>query len=113
MSSNATRHTWTIDVSSSAELIVLLALAEFADDCGECFPSIRRLAQMTKLSSRHVRRSIKSLEKSGHISVKRRKWDAKTQRSSLYKLLYVEILEVLDPLGADTVSGGYGLSVSH
>jgi len=112
VSFSATRHAWTIKVTTAKDMLVLLALAEHSDAQGECFPSTRRLAQMTKLSVRTVRRAILSLEKSGHISVERRKRNSMVQRSSVYRLSFVEILEVLDPLRA-TVSPGCGHSVTH
>lgn len=51
------------------ERLIMLALADHADDTGRCYPSIVRLAQRTGLSERAVRTNIRTLELSGYITV--------------------------------------------
>jgi hypothetical protein len=41
---------------------VLVALADFADEAGSCYPGQDRLCQMTGLSIRTVRRALERLE---------------------------------------------------
>ena len=51
------------------ERIIMLALADHADDSGRCFPSMSRLAQRTGLSERAVRTNVRKLEIEGYLSV--------------------------------------------
>ena len=46
---------------------VLMALADFANESGECWPSVRAVCEWTCLSERAVRNAIRDLESAGHI----------------------------------------------
>jgi hypothetical protein len=48
-------------VSDHTELLLLLAMADFADDDGACFPSVRKLAKKSRISERQAHRVIKQL----------------------------------------------------
>lgn len=52
------------------EKLVMLALADHADELHECFPSVARLARMTGMSDRGVRKVIRRLEDRGFIVTK-------------------------------------------
>jgi hypothetical protein len=47
------------------ERLVLLSLADRANDHGKCWPSIRDIATRTQVSERQVKRLLRSLEKRG------------------------------------------------
>ena len=47
--------------------MVLLALADSANDQGECYPSVQNLIQKCSLSERAVQKSIVELEALGHL----------------------------------------------
>lgn len=49
------------------EKLVMLALADHADELNECFPSIARLVRMTGMSERGVQQVIRRLEQRGFI----------------------------------------------
>lgn len=49
------------------ERLVMLALADHADDDGRCYPSIQRLCQRTGLSERAVQTNIRKLVDQGYI----------------------------------------------
>tara|TARA_Y100001937_G_scaffold96276_1_gene130847 strand:+ start:533 stop:1315 length:783 start_codon:yes stop_codon:yes gene_type:complete len=68
--------------------LVLLMLANFANDKHECFPSFKTLCKMTELSKGTIIRCISSLEKLGLINVKRRFMESQNNRqtSNLYIL---------------------------
>ena len=69
--------------------LVLLSLANFANDKNECFPSIKTLCNITELSKSTVIRCINSLEKSGLLKIKRRFIESENntrQTSNLYLL---------------------------
>lgn len=48
--------------------LVMLALADHADDEGLCYPSINRLCKRTGLSERAVQKHVKELEVLGYLS---------------------------------------------
>ena len=52
----------------STHTLVLLAVADNANDEGACWPSIATLARKTRLHERTVQRALKTLEDAGHLS---------------------------------------------
>jgi len=58
---------WAQSQRKDGELLVMLALADFANDAGECWPSIPVLAQKARLTERQTRRVLKKLEAAGEI----------------------------------------------
>lgn len=62
---------WDHSNAAGAELLLLLAIADQANDDGrDAWPSIKTLAQRTRLDERTVRRVLKRLARSGHIIVR-------------------------------------------
>lgn len=59
---------WSARVGAHTDKLVLLALADNANDQGECFPSLTNIAGRCEMHRATVIRSIRSLETSGHIS---------------------------------------------
>lgn len=80
MSNAALSWAWRVPVSSTCKL-VLVCLADRADDSGACFPSLRDIIERTGLSERAVRMALAALERSG---VLRR--DLRVNRSTVYRL---------------------------
>lgn len=67
------------------DFIVLLALADHANDAGEqCWPSVKAIAAEMRMGERSVARSLSVLEKDGWILVMRRSRDHK---GNSYKLV--------------------------
>lgn len=58
---------WAVDLPSG-EKLVLLALADCANDEGRCYPGLNNLAQKTGKSRRSLIDTIHALEAAGHIS---------------------------------------------
>jgi hypothetical protein len=58
---------WDREDLSSTQKLVLLSLADWANDEGLCWPSIDRLAIKTSLAGRSVQRIIRDLETMGFI----------------------------------------------
>jgi hypothetical protein len=52
---------------AASEKLVLLILANFADDGGRCWPSVATIARKANLTERGSRRIIRRLEEAGHI----------------------------------------------
>lgn len=51
------------------ERLIMLALADHADEAGRCYPSVQRLCRRTGLGERAVQTNIKKLTDAGYIKV--------------------------------------------
>jgi hypothetical protein len=58
---------WTLEVSAT-EKLVLLALADWANDDGHCWPSMSQLAAKSGLTDRAVQKAIQRLAADGHLT---------------------------------------------
>ncbi len=65
--------------------LVLIALAQHADEAGECYPSVARIAELTGMGRTTVRRALATLEARSLIDVEVRRLDGR-QASSRYTL---------------------------
>ena len=72
---------WKLDSITSTQKLVLLALADNANDRGECFPSMSMLARKTSLSDRAVRGAVRELETTGIV-----RSETRAGTSTLYRL---------------------------
>lgn len=59
---------WSAVVGDHTDKLVLLALADNANDQGECYPSLTSIASRCEVHRATVVRSIQALESAGHIS---------------------------------------------
>ena len=64
---------WQYSHAKGGELIILLAIADHADDDGRAFPGEERLAQKGRMTTRHVINCLKSLERSEELLIKRQR----------------------------------------
>ena len=87
---------WANGPDSKTELLVLLALADNADDQGKCWPSYATIARKSRITRRHVIRIISKLCKDGYIKKKKRMQNQE-QTSNIYMIN-------IEKLGGDTVS---------
>lgn len=60
---------WDADGLDAAEKIVLLSLADHADDTGKCYPSTARLCRKTSLTERGVQGVVSRLKAKGWLSI--------------------------------------------
>jgi GNAT superfamily N-acetyltransferase len=67
MSAKATNWVWEESQSTGSARLVLLALADWANEKGICFGSYRGLAKKTRLSVATVTRSLRELEAAGEV----------------------------------------------
>ena len=67
MSVKVMARVWAHSQTAGGELLVMLALADFANDAEECWPSIPVLAQKARLTERQTRRVVAKLEQVGEI----------------------------------------------
>lgn len=58
---------WDAEGLSSTQKLVLLALADWANDEGLCWPSVERLAKKTGLSGRAIQKTIRGFEELGIV----------------------------------------------
>ena len=73
------------DFLDSYEKMIFIYLKRFADSEGKCFPSINKLAKVSKFSKSTILRTLKSLEEKEVISIEHRKTD-KGNKSNIYTL---------------------------
>jgi hypothetical protein len=73
MSFNAMAWAARCKTGSPTKKLILLLLADRANDKGFCFPSIETIAEDCELGTTAVKSNIKSLSDSGFLSVERRK----------------------------------------
>jgi hypothetical protein len=62
---------WKCSRAKCGDLLVALAIADFADDEGNAYPSIATLSKKSRLSDRQVKRAIKNLEILGELRILR------------------------------------------
>ncbi|MGI8630800.1 MAG: helix-turn-helix domain-containing protein [Solirubrobacteraceae bacterium] len=85
MSVRVSTWAWTTPVGGSAKL-VLLALADQANDAGVCWPGQNSLADRCGIRERMVRNHLASLEADGYIKRERRHRSDGARTSDLYTL---------------------------
>lgn len=87
MSHDATAWAKAQKTGSSPAKFILLTLADFASTDYSCYPSVKKLADITELGESTVRAATKLLAEQGLIRVFYRYRDNHTRRSSRYQLL--------------------------
>lgn len=81
--------TWAFEQPVSAnEKVVLLSLADHANDYGECWPSINRVAQRARVSVRTVQRCLAELEDAKLIVREMRNDPNGRSTSNMYRLCF-------------------------
>lgn len=86
MSVQAITAAFAYEAPSSNAKLVLLALANYADEDGICYPSVKRLVAMTGLSERAVRYALQALVDGGAIDREQRRRENGTRTSDEYRL---------------------------
>lgn len=88
MSVQATNYVWEHSKQRGGHRWVLLALADAIGHDGGCWPSIRRLAEMTQMSPRRIKTILRDLETASEISIDFRYRTDGSFKSSYYRLLF-------------------------
>ena len=104
MSVRASTWAWSLEEVMGSEALVLLALADQANDEGLCWPSQEKLAPKARQSVSTLRRSLRSLEKMGLLTTITRS-STRGRRSNLY-LLHIGAKPDLSMRSARTVNLG-------
>jgi hypothetical protein len=59
---------WALDTLGQGETLVMLALADWANDDGHCYPSMAKLSRKCRMTERGTRAIIAGLCKAGHLT---------------------------------------------
>ena len=76
---------WDEGPEEATEMLVLLALADIADDEGLCWPSVARIARKCRMSDRNARRIIRRLEDGGWLLTQEQRGRNQTNRYTIQK----------------------------
>ena len=103
MSIEAMSWVWKHSKTKGSERLVLLALADNANDNGVCWPSIATIARKANLERRYVISILKNLESVGRIQIERRRM-GKLNKSNLYTVVMRDTLPSVPEIttGSDT-----------
>lgn len=71
MSVRTMARVWDGSKHSGSELLMLLAIADFADDDGRAYPSISRLARKCRVTSRYAIVLLDALSQGGELEIKK------------------------------------------
>jgi len=98
---------WENSRHNGGALLVLLALADFADNQGRAFPSIPTLAERTRVTDRQVRRTLNALVVSGELVIETR--GGGRNLSNRYRVIvngdtHVRVSELVNADAGDRVS---------
>ena len=71
---------WEISRQSGSDLLMLLAIADFADDNGNAYPAVTTLAEKCRMTQRNANLILANLKKSGELIVKQNEGPRGTNR---------------------------------
>ena len=86
MSVYAMAWAWQQRCRNASEKLVLLALADFSDDEGVCWPGTRKLSEKCGVTQRQVRAHMQLLEESALVERVERTHESGRRLSNLYRL---------------------------
>lgn len=97
MSIKIMSHVWEHSKQKGTELLLLLALADMADEAGDSFPSADYLAKKTRVNVRSVQRAVKKLVDDGELIVfeKQGMKNRSGQMTNLYRIVITTVEEAL------------------
>ena len=78
---------WNMEIDDSTAKLTLMALADFSDDEGYCYPSYEVLAKKISKSKRTAIRAVEKLAELGFLQKEKRELKDGTSSANLYKIL--------------------------
>ena len=95
MSIRTMSHVWEHSQQKGASLLLLLAIADYANDDGRAWPSIATLANKIRMSERNTQRLLQRLSRCGEIEI-----EVNSGQNG------VNVYRVTTPRRGDNLSGG-------
>ena len=95
---------WDCSRHTGNDLLMMLAIADFADDDGRAYPSVARLAEKCRMTSRNANKVIAVLRKGGELEIRQNEGPKGT---NLYRLVLNNLLPLSErtpPVEKDTLS---------
>ena len=111
MSIEVMNDVWRYSKAKGTDRLVLIALADQANDQRECWPSVSSIGKKCLLTPRNVQKRIRSLEELGEVIVIYGAGTSSSKggvRSNRYRIIVY--MADPDPVGADTISTPQTLS---
>lgn len=105
MSTSASAWVWANSQAKGTARLVLLALADQADDSGRCYPSVSYIAQKCRIAERTTQDALQHLESLGELAR-----DLRVGRSTVYRLVMPPAVGGADSAG---VGGADSAGVSQ
>lgn len=87
MSTKAMTHVWENSQQKGNALLVLLAIADMANDDMICYPGKARLSRKCRVSVRGLRVILQKLEESGELQIYHRKTGEKRNNTNVYRVV--------------------------
>ena len=108
MSVRTSARVWQDSQHGGTELLMLLAIADFADDEGNAYPAVATLAKKCRTGSRNAQYVLKNLEDSGELRLFRGKGPRGTNRYriTVHGVQPTAPLQPTAPGGCNTVREG-------
>ena len=78
---------WDMEIDDSTTKLTLMALADFSDDEGYCYPSYEVLAKKISKSKRTAIRAVEKLAELGFLQKEKRELNDGTSRTNLYRIV--------------------------
>jgi hypothetical protein len=101
MSLRAIQWVWDHSVSRGSRRLVLLAMADWADNANQCYPSIRTLALKSTVSEMTAHRAIKELVGLGEIRREKRFVERRMENDcNLFTFVHLALPEKVSPPAA-------------
>lgn len=79
-------HVWQHSQQRGSALVVMLALADMANDDGECYPGKGKLSLKCRLTVRNLTTTLRQLEAAGELTITPRRL-GKFNQSNVYKIV--------------------------
>jgi len=90
---------WAVEqkTGSASTKLVLLILANYADNVGVCWPSQERLANDTDMTDRSIRNAVAALVAVGLVTVEERRGTSGVRKTNVYRLALPENISDGEP----------------
>ncbi|RTL30700.1 MAG: helix-turn-helix domain-containing protein [Burkholderiales bacterium] len=106
---------WAHSKHGGTELLIMLAIADFADDAGNAYPAVGTLAEKCRMSGRNVNHLLQNLRGSGELEVRQNEGPRGTNRYRIVlpglegakSVQVVAKSQPLKPASPQTPEGGF------